>query len=507
MTNKYHMSVRTRTGANAGGKCRVYFTCHPKDFERYFDKVCEDIFKTLDCAIYYTEDMTMPIPDEYIKTDIGQNNLFVVPVTFRLLTEPCRAMDVDFAYADKENMLILPLMMETEIDEFYKAKFGERQYLCPFSQDLTEISYEDKLKKFLSTTFVDKETAKRIRKAFDAYIFLSYRKKDRNHANELMGLIHKNPMYRDIAIWYDEFLAPGESFNQNIQEALEKSDLFTLLVTPNLVNEENYVQTTEYPNARDAKKQILPAEMVETNRRALEEQYPGIPACIDPHIGAELDNGILEALKDIALKPNEDDPKHNYLIGLAYLEGIDVEINHEYAVELITKAAEAEYPEAMAKLYHMYDEGQYVRIDNNKALKWAERLYNYCKHNFGEKDPKTLTALNNLAVTYDKLGNNQRALELKDKAYTLHCEVFGEKDPKTLTALNNLAYTYGNLGDYQKALELFQKVYELRREVLGKEHRATLKTLESMAYTYGKLGNRKKQLEIKEELKKHRGSW
>lgn len=173
----------------------------------------------------------------------------------------------------------------------------------------------------------------------------------------------------------------------------------------------------------------------------------------------------MEALKDIALKPNEDDPKHNYLIGLAYLEGIDVEINHEYAVELITKAAEAEYPEAMAKLYHMYDEGQYVRIDNNKALKWAERLYNYCKHNFGEKDPKTLTAL------------------------------------------NNLAYTYGELGDYQKALELFQKVYELRREVLGKGHRATLKTLESMAYTYGKLGNRKKQLEIKEELKKHRGSW
>ena len=76
-----------------------------------------------------------------------------------------------------------------------------------------------------------------------------------------MKLIHKNPQCRDIAIWYDEFLTPGESFNQEIEKALEKSELFTLLVTPNLINEENYIHSVEYPMAQSAKKQILPVEM------------------------------------------------------------------------------------------------------------------------------------------------------------------------------------------------------------------------------------------------------
>jgi len=34
-------------------------------------------------------------------------------------------------------------------------------------------------------------------------------------------MIHRNPVYRDIAIWYDEFLTPGESFRASIRNALE----------------------------------------------------------------------------------------------------------------------------------------------------------------------------------------------------------------------------------------------------------------------------------------------
>lgn len=50
----------------------------------------------------------------------------------------------------------------------------------------------------------------------DAYVFLSYRKKDRKHAKELMRLIHANRFCLDIAIWYDGFLAAGEDFNAAI---------------------------------------------------------------------------------------------------------------------------------------------------------------------------------------------------------------------------------------------------------------------------------------------------
>ena len=76
---------------------------------------------------------------------------------------------------------------------------------------------------------ISDELAQRIRAAFDAYIFLSYRKKDRRYANELMKLIHKNPECRDIAVWYDEFLPPGDSFKQSIEKILKDSILILSL--------------------------------------------------------------------------------------------------------------------------------------------------------------------------------------------------------------------------------------------------------------------------------------
>lgn len=51
---------RTRGMVNPKGKPRVYFTCHPDDFDKSFNKVCKDIFKTHDCAIFYTEDLKEP---------------------------------------------------------------------------------------------------------------------------------------------------------------------------------------------------------------------------------------------------------------------------------------------------------------------------------------------------------------------------------------------------------------------------------------------------------------
>ena len=142
---------KTRGNSSPQGKPKVFFTCHPNDFSRYFEKICEDIFKSHDCAIYYTEDMSAEIEEEDKEADLNSMNLFVIPVTFKLLTTPNRAMDSDFRYAQKMHIPVLPVMMETGIDEFYSRPdmFGERQYINPYSNDLTEISYEEKLQKYL----------------------------------------------------------------------------------------------------------------------------------------------------------------------------------------------------------------------------------------------------------------------------------------------------------------------------------------------------------------------
>ncbi len=50
--------VKAKNKVDVDKKPRVYFTCHPEDFDQYFNKICEDIFQTHDCAIYYTSDMS-----------------------------------------------------------------------------------------------------------------------------------------------------------------------------------------------------------------------------------------------------------------------------------------------------------------------------------------------------------------------------------------------------------------------------------------------------------------
>ena len=100
----------------------MYFTCHSDDFEKYFRKICDDIFKTHDCAIYYTEDMSETIAEDEKETDLGRHNLCVVPITFKLLSTPNRAMDEDIPYAIKAQIPILPIIMEYGIDEFYSKQ-------------------------------------------------------------------------------------------------------------------------------------------------------------------------------------------------------------------------------------------------------------------------------------------------------------------------------------------------------------------------------------------------
>ena len=252
-------------------------------------------------------------------------------------------------------------MMDSGIGDLYSKpeNFGELQYIKPDDMDLTAIDYKDKLKKYLESVLISNELAERIRKTFDAYIFLSYRKKDRKYANELMKLIHRNPECEDIAIWFDEFITPGESFRENINKILNDSKLFALLVTPSLLERHsdgspNFIMKEEYPAAKNQGKRILPAEMVETDKEALKREFEDIPECTSTSDEEAFNKRLLDSLMELAISENGNDSEHNYLIGLAYLKGIDVEIDIDRGVRLITKAAEAELPEAMKKLREMY---------------------------------------------------------------------------------------------------------------------------------------------------------
>lgn len=370
------MSLRCLTNDRSKpyGKPKVYFTCHPQDHETCFRTVCEELFRYCDCAVYYDDPEAPSARDAEFFARLERMNLFVIPVTAGFLTPPNPALDEDFRFALEHHIPVLPLMQEPGLDKPFARYCGNLQYLDKTSRSGTALPYEEKLQRFLQAVLVDAGLSQRIRSHFDAHIFLSYRKKDRRHAQALMRLIHQFPQFRDIALWYDEFLTPGEDFNDEIKQHLNDSKLFALTVTPNLVNEENYVKKHEYPMAHRIGKPVIPVQFVRTDADALRSGYPDIPDCIDPEDTDALGTALNRQLSGLIRPDNDRDPVHLYHIGLAYLTGTDVEVDHPRALMLITQAAEMGLDDAMEKLVHMYYFGNGVRPSEDTAVHWAERL-------------------------------------------------------------------------------------------------------------------------------------
>ena len=392
----------TRENTNPQGKPKVYFTSHPADQKLFLKSIGGEILDNQNCAVYYLAGDVNPKDRAEYEFDLGEMRLFVIPITSRLLKTSNRAMDVDVPFALRNNIPILPIMQEKNLEELFNKKFGDLQFLDATSSDSTAIDYSEKLARYLGAVLVDDDLASEVRAAFDAYIFLSYRKKDRQQANELMRLIHQDPRCRTIAIWYDEFLTPGENFNDAIKEALEKSDLFALAITPNIIKGDNYVMSIEYPLARKLGKSILPVEMVSTWHWNLTRKLKGLPEIVDGKSADTIGSRTLEAVKSIGFAEEGHDPLHSFFIGLAYLTGIDVEVDQAYGVKLISESANAGCLEAMQKLVWMYNAGEGVPRDYGKAIEWQGKLVDALQEAYdadGDRDTADalLSAINTLA--------------------------------------------------------------------------------------------------------------
>ncbi len=467
-----YLQYKTRNMSNPKGKPRVYFTCHSEDFDAFFPSVSTELLSICDCAVWYASKEEQRSED--FLEELGYMQLFVIPVTEKLLTADNTVVDTELKLAIEHHIPILPLMQENGLESLFNQKFGSLQFLNKNCRDLTAISYEEKLKKYLGSVFSDSETVKKIRNNFDAYIFLSYRKKDRKYANELMRLIHKNEFCENVAIWYDEFLTPGENFNESIKEALEKSDLFVLTVTPHLVEtvcdeegaeKENYIVQIEYPLASECKKTVLPIEMVQTDNDILAKKYENIPSVIN----AREQSALASSLKsNLANAKKKFSPENDFLMGLAYLEGIDVEVDHERAVRLIKSAAEkGGVLKAAERLVKMYGHGQGVPRSAEDMLYW-QNLYiflleeDYAQASTKEKGLSLLTEQQALSELLRRLGENSQltaSLQARSRAAIKIHESY--PCPETAQHLSAVAIECGDLlleaECYSDALKNYQQ--------------------------------------------------
>ncbi len=486
---------KTRGESSPDRKQKVYFSAHPKDYH-LLDGTAAEILEHQNCAVWYDKEPEAEFDEKEFASRLEEMQLFVMPVTTRLLTKPNRALEFEFALAQRRDIAVLPLMQEDGLEELFNEKCGDLQFLYKYSRDTTGISYEEKLKKYLEAVLVGDEDAKRIRDAFAAYIFLSYRKKDREHAQKLMRLIHKVDFCRDVAIWYDEFLTPGENFTNLIKESLDKSDLFVLAVTPNLLERKNYVMQVEYPMAVESKKPILPAEMVDTKERKLRRKYKKIPQKVNAYDESDLRASLEKGLGE-ATKMQNNTPEQLYLMGLAYLNGVDVERDEEKAISLITAAAEQEHIEALRKIVQLYREGFGVKRDYETAIEWQRKLVDVREKLYRETESETaakafFNALWDLGDYIYELRKINEAREVYMRMLDVSLEFtdkfsgfWAQRDLSV--SYNKLGYICESTGDLNGAKEYYQKMLDIALAVA--EESGTIESRRDLSVSYNNLGD------------------
>lgn len=477
---------------------KIYISAHHDDFALYFDRLSNDLFQTGECIIFYDPDPEHPEDLENFDFDLSQMNLIVIPITYNFLFKDCVAFSKVFQTVCDRHIPFLPILTDQNLADAFNQKCGSLQALCLYSSDPSEISYETKLRKFMDSFFLNKEQIEEIRSEFFKYIFLSYRKKDRKKAQELMKLIHQDPQFADTAIWYDEFLSPGEDFNAYIHRALEKSCLFTMAVTSSLVLEPNYVQAIEYPKARKLKKTIVPVQMQgeDISLEQLKGPFPELTSLY------AMDSAVLKDQLSAAMRSSlDEDPRHLYRIGLAYTQGIDVEIDYEKGIDRIEQAASQNYLPAIQELMTIYFYGRGTSVDLSKAVHWAKKnaqikedeislsfAASFLEENFQLEEAQTYYS-RALSFIEDKLPTGQdldsrnadlsriHPLTGKQAAYYMECHCF------VLKGLGRVLFKQNRL---EEAKEDVLTALEIEQRLVAAQ--SSLRTLQNLADVLDTLG-------------------
>lgn len=480
--NMSFIKINSKTH-NPYGRENIYVTGHKADFE-LISKISAEIQEIQKTSTIYLDADIMShisIPDEETLFTLSKMNLIVFVITRNFFQKDCFAGTFEFKYAMENNIPILPIMTESKLEEHFDKCFGNLHLLFR-----NKSNYFEKLKDFIDNKFnhyyfIDDPLP--INECVSSGIFISYRKMDRAVADNAIGLLRSYVFLRDVKIWYDDFLHEGEDYNEDIEKQLIESDIFILVVTPNLLQEGNYVIEKEYPLALEKGKYILALLAEDTDLDEFAEKYSGVTKLVDISNISAVAAALCNALQ-INGKPAEKYPYSAdklYALGRAYIDGDVMERNFRLGISMLEDAAEADSMEACARLAKIWSEGREIPKDYRNAIAYYAKecslFRNYMDKIFekfdllskSEIDSFKLRMKTQIGILYDYneacviLGEKERA-----KATLLLCAQYQEwyqnNQPPMLSAKVTLGSIYLRLGAvyaeegiYDEALKYYQK--------------------------------------------------
>jgi hypothetical protein len=166
---------------------------------------------------------------------------------------------------------------------------------------------------------------------------------------------------------------------------------------------------------------------------------------------------------------------------------IEAEKFHIQVLEARSRTLGEEYPDtisAMSNLAATYESlGKYA-----DAEKFKIKVLDLRNRHLGEEHPDTVMAMGNLAITYQSLGKYSDAEKIQIQVLDMRNRLLGEEHPDTVMAMGNLAAAYENLGKYADAEKLQIRVLDMRNRLLGEEHPDTISAMNNLANIYESFG-------------------
>jgi len=138
-------------------------------------------------------------------------------------------------------------------------------------------------------------------------------------------------------------------------------------------------------------------------------------------------------------------------------------------------------PELQARLMVTMGEVYWSLGLYSEAQPLFERALDTRRRILGPEHPDTLTTMERLARTEERLGKYPEAEKLMQASFDVRSRVLGPDHPDTIQSkhgIANLALVQGRLGDAEK---LYREVVDTLRRIRGPEHPETLKSMYSLS--------------------------
>jgi tetratricopeptide (TPR) repeat protein len=172
--------------------------------------------------------------------------------------------------------------------------------------------------------------------------------------------------------------------------------------------------------------------------------------------------------------------------------------NHHKSIDIYEKITKnnstIQYLTALNNTANVYKKmGEY-----DKALEYFEKSENQTKKIFKFNDPLIASSLTNIGCVYNSLNMNDLAIESFNKAIEIFRQAFSTKDSIEIANLfKNLAKTYLNKQEYDLALRNYEECLIILEKLFNKNNNTQLADVfKEMAFIYQKKGDENKALEF-----------